>query len=228
MKNWDSKELLKFSTWLWEERQFTYSMLVFHGFCWGLKIGTQLNLKWSDIIYENGKPKSILKIEDEVDREISENCQIMNAIYFNYLKPKTNDLMYINRKTNKIIETSNLSKNLQRFSNEYVIDVYMEDKNEMFYPMKGSTFQLAWVIDMLKEYNNTRKAFIDIGKFLGKNSIKEMINFVGFEPIEPNDNIEMKFDILERLGVRVSEYETEYLNGLKLIRTAFQIEFEDK
>jgi len=226
MKNWNSKELLKFSTWLWEDRQFTYSMLVFHGFCWGLKIGTQLNLKWSDIIDEKGNPKSVLKIKDEMDRGISHNCKIMNMIYYNYLNPKTNELIYINKKTNKIIETSNLSKNLQRFSNEYVVNVYMEDKNEMFVPMKGSTFQLAWTIDMLDIYNNTRKAFYDIGKFIGKSTVKEMVSFVGYEPIEPNDDIEMKFDILERLGVEIRESHVEYLNGIKLIRKAFQIDFK--
>ena len=150
----------------------------------------------------------------------------MNMIYYNYLNPKTNELIYINKKTNKIIETSNLSKNLQRFSNEYVVNVYMEDKNEMFVPMKGSTFQLAWTIDMLDIYNNTRKAFYDIGKFIGKSTIKEMVSFVGYEPIEPNEDIEMKFDILERLGVEIRESHVEYLNGIKLIRKAFQIDFK--
>ena len=113
-KNWNTKEVLKFSTWLWDERQYSYSLLAMHGICWGLKIGNQLNLKWEDIIDERGNPKDVLIIDKESEPiEISPFCKELNCILFRELKPQINDFIYINYKTKKLIETSNLSKNLK-------------------------------------------------------------------------------------------------------------------
>ena len=203
-QKWNTKEILKFSTWLWDERQYSYSLLALHGICWGLKIGTQLNLKWNDIIDEKGNSKDILNIGNDIDPiTISSFCKELNFVVFQALMPERADLIYINYKTKKIIETSNLSKNLQRFSEAYLVEVYGEESVLNFETMKGTTFQLAWVLDMLKLYNYTKKAFIDVGKFIGKKTLKEMINFVGFEPLEPTEEIKMCFDLIDNQGVKI-------------------------
>lgn len=202
--NWDTKEILKFSTWLWDERQYSYSLLAMHGICWGLKIGSQLNLKWEDIIDKNGNPKDVLMIDKESEPiVISPFCKELNNMVFRELKPNLSDLIYVNYKTKKVIETSNLSKNLQRFSESYIIDLYGEESVSKFETMKGSTFQLAWVHDMLSIYNYSKKSFIDVGIYIGKNTLKEMIKFVGFEPKEPIQEIKMRFDLIDAQGVQI-------------------------
>lgn len=202
--NWNTKEILKFSTWLWEERQYSYSLLAIHGICWGLKIGNQLNLKWEDIIDEKGNPKDILIIDKDIDSiKISPFCKELNSILYQELKPNKSDLIYVNYKTKKVIETSNLSKNLQRFSEAYLIDFYGEDFVSKFETMKGTTFQLAWVLDMLESYNYSKKAFIEVGNYIGKKTLKEMINFVGCEPKVPIEEIKIRFDLIDSQGVQI-------------------------
>ena len=202
--NWNTKEILKFSTWLWEERQYSYSLLAMHGICWGLKIGSQLNLKWEDIIDEKGNPKDVLTIDKDVDSiKISPFCKELNSIVYQELKPNKSDLIYINYKTKKVIETSNLSKNLQRFSEAYLIDLYGEAFASKFETMKGTTFQLAWVLDMLESYKYSKKAFIEVGNYIGKKTLKEMINFVGFEPKAPIEEIKIRFDLIDNQGVKI-------------------------
>lgn len=202
--NWNTKEILKFSTWLWDERQYSYSLLAMHGICWGLKIGSQLNLKWEDIIDEKGNPKDVLIIDKESEPiKISPFCRELNNMVFRELKPKISDLIYVNYKTKKVIETSNLSKNLQRFSESYIIDLYGDDAVSKFETMKGTTFQLAWVLDMLSIYNYSKKSFVDVGSYIGKSTLKEMIKFVGFEPKEPIQEIKMRFDLIDAQGVQI-------------------------
>ena len=203
-QNWNTKEILKFSTWLWDERQYSYSLLALHGICWGLKIGTQLNLKWDDIIDEEGNSKDFLNISNDIEPiPISPFCKELNQILFKKQRIKLSDLIYVNYKTKKIIETSNLSKNLQRFSEAYLIEEYGKDNGLNFETMKGTTFQLAWVLDMLKIHNYTKKSFLDVGKYIGKKTLKEMINFVGFEPEEPTEEIKMRFDLIDNQGVQI-------------------------
>jgi hypothetical protein len=202
--NWNTKEILKFSTWLWDERQYSYSLLAMHGICWGLKIGSQLNLKWEDIIDEKGNPKDVLIIDKESEPiKISPFCKELNTMVFRELKPQKSDLIYINYKTKKLIETSNLSKNLQRFSEAFLNEIYGDDAVSKYEPMKGTTFQLAWVLDMLSTFNFSKKSFIDVGNYIGKKTLKEMIKFVGFEPKEPNEEIKMRFNLIDAQGVQI-------------------------
>lgn len=203
-KNWNTQEILKFSTWLWDERQYSYSLLAMHGICWGLKIGNQLNLKWEDIIDDKGNPKDVLILDKESEPiEISPFCKELNHLVFHELKPNKSDLIYVNYKTKKVIETSNLSKNLQRFSEAYLTEVYGEGSVSKFETMRGTTFQLAWVLDMLSTYEYSKKSFIDVGNYIGKKTLKEMIKFVGFEPKEPIENIKMRFDLIDAQGVQI-------------------------
>jgi len=226
-QNWNTKEILKFSTWLWDEQQYSYSLLALHGIFWGLKIGTQLNLKWNDIINENGIPKDVLNINSDIDSIlISPFCKEVNNMAFQELRPNITDLIYINNKTKKIIETSNLSKNLQRFSEVYLLEEYGEGNELNLEPMKGTTFQLAWVLDMLKINNYSKKSFLDVGKYIGKKTLKEMINFVGFEPIEPTEEIKMRFDLIDNQGVQIVKQIVNKV-GNKNKRSDFIFVFKD-
>ena len=152
LKHWNTKDILNFALWLWEEKQTAYSLLAIHGTCWGLKIGTQLALKWEDIIDEKGNTKKYLDLKGEdSNREISPFCAQLNFLIYKELKPKKEELIYVNHKTKKIIETSNLSKNLQRFAEAYMNENNINSLD--YYPIKGASFQIAWARDIL-EINN--------------------------------------------------------------------------
>jgi hypothetical protein len=155
LKNWNTKDILKFANWLWEEKQYGFSLLAIHGVFLGLKTGTQLGLKWEDFIDEKGKPKLQLDLKGkEQNREISSLCAKLNFAFYNELRPKKEDFIYVNFKTKKVIESSNISRNLQRLAELYLVDNNIKIYD--YFPIKGNSFQIAWAIDIL-EFNNYSK-----------------------------------------------------------------------
>ena len=222
LKNWNTKDILKFANWLWEEKQYGFSLLAIHGVILGLKTGTQLGLKWGDFIDEKGKPKLQLDLKGkEQNREISPLCAQLNYALYNELKPKKEDYIYINFKTKKIIEGTNLSKNLQRYAEAYLIDNNLNVYD--YYPIKGNSFQVAWALDIIKYNNYSKKAFADLTEFLGKKSIKELIEFVGVSPIEEST---IRFDMLEIKKVRLL-IEPIVKNKNSLSRPDFMFVFDE-
>ena len=198
-KNWNTKDILKFANWLWEEKQYGFSLLAIHGVFLGLKTGTQLGLKWEDFIDEKGNPKLQLDLKGkEQNREISPLCAELNFNLFNELKPKKDDFIYVNFKTKKIIEATNLSKNLQRYAEAYLIENSIKIYD--YCPIKGNSFQIAWARDILEFNNYSKRAFTDLTEFLGKKSIKELIEFVG---VSPKEESTIRFDMIDIKNVKL-------------------------
>jgi hypothetical protein len=216
-RNWKSEEILKFAEWLWDNDQRSYSILAMHGVCWGIKIGNLLKMKWSDII-ENDSAKNELNIENQIIN-ISPFCQKLNLTLYKELKPTINNFIHVN-KTGKLIDTSNLSKNLQRLSEKYSEDCDIEI-NELK-PLIGSSFQIAWIIDMLEFNHYSKNAFIDIAKYLKKKSVKDLEDYVGLNPKET----QMKFDLLDSKGAEIIMQPKELIKG-KIIRKDFSIRFNN-
>ena len=217
-RNWTSEEILKFAEWLWENDQRSYSILAMHGVCWGIKIGNLLEMKWSDII-ENGKPKTEIIIEKETIK-VSPFCQELNYTLFRELRPNINDYIHIN-KTGKLIDTSNLSKNLQRLSEKYSIE--NEINTDELKPLIGSSFQIAWIIDML-EYNHfSKNAFSDLAKHLKKKTVKDLEEYIGLKPKETL----IKHDLLDTKGAEIILESMEIKNGKKS-KKDFTIRFNNK
>ncbi len=213
MKTWDTTEILKFSSWLWDEKHYAYSLLTIHGICFGIKVSQQLKLKWSDLINEKNKPKAEINVRGN-NILISSFASNITEIAFEELKPLKTDLVYVNTKTNKIIEISNLSKNLNRLKNQYLIDEYGE--NVMLIEDLGAfTFQKVWALENLKKHNFSKDAFIGIGYYLGKKTIPEMVKFVGIEPIE-KEMIKPRFDIIDDTGVQIVRQHRGIRNRNKL------------
>jgi hypothetical protein len=186
-RNWNSKEILKFAEWLWDNNQTSYSILAIHGVCWGVKIGNLLEMKWSDII-ENGISKTEIIIDKEIIK-VSPFCQQLNETLFQEFKADINNKIHIN-KTGKIIDTSNLSKNLQRLSEKYSKECEIELQD--LKPLIGSSFQIAWIIDML-EYNHfSKNAFSDLAKHLKKKTVKDLEEYIGLTPKET----QIKYDLI--------------------------------
>lgn len=198
LKNWNTKDILKFANWLWEEKQYGFSLLAMHGTFLGLKTGTQLGLKWEDIIDEKGNPKLELDLKGkDQNREISPLCLQLNFALYSELRANRTDFIYINYKTKKLIEPTNLSKNLQKYAEAYLIhnNINVYD----YYPIKGNSFQIAWAKDILEFNNYSKKSFTDLTEFLGKKSIKELIDFVGVSPIEETT---IRFDMPDIKNVK--------------------------
>ncbi len=216
-RNWTSKEILKFAEWLWENDQRSYSILAMHGVCWGIKIGALLDMKWSDII-ENGIPKNEIIIEKETIK-VSPFCQQLNFTLFMELSPNINDYIHVN-KTGKLIDTSNLSKNLQRLSDKYSIENEINTDN--LKPLIGSSFQIAWIIDML-EYNHFSKtAFSDLAKHLKKKTVKDLEEYIGLKPMETL----IKHDLLDTKGAEIIMQQLVVINGKKT-KKDFSITFKN-
>lgn len=200
MRHWSTKELWEFAMWQWEQKYYEYFLLTIHGTCWGIKIGQQLKIKWEDLINKTHKPKSKLAI-DGVDQgiEISPFCQELNFMIFKELKPNLNELVYTNFRTKKPIDYKNLSKNMQRMADGYSADTKFDARE--LYPIKGMSFQIAWAIDVLKYNKFSRQAFADVGAYLGKQNVPDMIEFVKLKPIETIT--EIRFDLVDLKNAKI-------------------------
>jgi hypothetical protein len=200
VRYWSTKELWEFAMWQWEQKYYEYFLLTIHGTCWGIKIGQQLKIKWVDLINKTHTPKSKLVI-DGVDHgiEISPFCQELNLMIFKELKPNLNELVYTNFRTKKPIDYKNLSKNLQRMADGYKAETKFNAQE--LYPIKGMSFQIAWAIDVLKYNKFSRQAFADVGAYLGKQNVPDMIEFVKLKPVE--QTTEIRFDLVDLKNARI-------------------------
>jgi hypothetical protein len=217
-RNWTSQEILKFAEWLWENDQRSYSILAMHGVCWGIKIGNLLEMKWSDII-ENGRSKTELTFDKEVIK-VSLFCQKLNETLYKELRPEINSKIHIN-KTGKVIDTSNLSKNLQRLSEKYSKDCGVDLIG--LNPLIGSSFQIAWLIDMLEFNHFSKNAFSDLAKHVKKKTVKDLEDYVGMKPMDT----QIKYDLLDSKGAEIILQPIEMLNGKRIIKD-FAIRFNNK
>ena len=216
-RNWTSEEILKFAEWLWENNQRSYSILAMHGVCWGIKIGNLLEMKWSDII-ENGKAKTELIFDKEVIK-VSSFCQQLNETLYKELRPEINSKIHIN-KTGKVIDTSNLSKNLQRLSEKYSKEFEIELVG--LNPLIGSSFQIAWIIDMLEFNHFSKNAFSDLAKHLKKKTMKDLEEYIGIKPKET----QIKYDLLDTKGAKLTIHHLGIINGKKSSKD-FSITFKN-
>lgn len=200
MRHWTTKELWHFSEWIWEQKYYEYSLLTIHGTCWGIKIGQQLKIKWGDLIDKSQTPKTKLFIEGlDTGIDISSFCKEFNLMIFKELRPKPDELVYTHFRTKKPIDYKNLSKNLQRMAEGYFADSKID--SEELYPIKGTSLQIAWAIDVLKHNKLSRQAFADVGAYLGKQNVPDMIEFVKLKPVEPIT--EIRFDLVDLKNAKI-------------------------
>ena len=200
MRHWSTKELWEFAMWQWEQKYYEYFLLTIHGTCWGIKIGQQLRITWGDLIDKSQLPKSTLFIDGEDTKiGISQFCQELNLMIFKELRPSFDELVYTNFRTKKPIDYKNLSKNLQRMANGYIAETKFNACE--LYPLKGMSFQIAWVIDVLKHNKFSRQAFAEVGAYLGKQNVPDMIEFVKLKPVEPV--IDIRFDLVDLKNAKI-------------------------
>jgi hypothetical protein len=199
-KNWTSKALVFFGMWLWREKEYGHAMLCLHAPQWGLKIGTQLNITWNDVmITETGLSKHELWIRDKETphREINDFIgQLLNMAYYELsnesLIKNADDSIYMNYRTGKPLTSSTLNRELQAHVKQFEYDIKKRTGVVLNYkPLKTNAFEIAWAMDMVKKYNYSKQVFIAVSNFMGHRTLKDTIKLLELEPIE---KIEFDFD----------------------------------
>lgn len=188
-RNWTSEALMLFGRWLWKEQKYGYAMLCLHGPQWGLKIGAQVSIRWCDVInIGNGKCYDTLIIPNKahISRPINgflKDC-IEHAYHSLYIK-KPDENMYINYNVHTPLTPSTLNRDFQIRSKQfekYVFDLTGHKLN--FKLFKTNVFEIAWALDVLKHYNYSKQAFIEVSKHMGHRTVKDTCELLGVEPRE--------------------------------------------
>jgi hypothetical protein len=196
LKNWTSKALVFFGMWLWREKEYGHAMLCMHAPQWGLKIGTQLNITWDDVIFtEEGLCKHELWIRDKETphRKINQFIsRLIEMAYYELPIENIEDSLYINYRTGKPLSSSTLNRELQAHVKRFEDDIKKRTGVILNYkPLKTNAFEIAWAMDMVKKYNYSKQVFIAVSNFMGHRTLKDTIKLLELEPIE---KIEFDFD----------------------------------
>ena len=179
-------EYLAFSDELFIGGYYGESLLVLHGISFGVKIGKQLKLKWSDFINEKGQIKDFIVIDGQTI-PLNEKSKLRTFRTYKLLKDKINlsDYIYTTKKGN-VLSTDNLSKNLKRLAKK-IFDIDYKD-------LTPTSLEKAWALSIIEHNNYSKSIFIELKEYLGKKSMTELIEFVGVEPKEKNI---IRFDLID-------------------------------
>lgn len=198
--HWNSKALILLGMWLWEQGEYGHALLCMHGPHFGIKIGTQLKIRWYDVFntddtdytldsfYIPGKDEAIREINYWVSDNIITAYRTLPIEYID-------DSMYMNYKTGKPLTSSTLNRELQRFSEKFLDDIKVKTGIKLnFKPLKTNAFEIAWALDMVKKYNYSKLVFSAVSKTMGHRTVKDTIELL---EVAPTDNIVMRYDLIE-------------------------------
>ena len=179
------KDFLKFSDELYLQGYYGESLLVLHGISFGVKIGKQLKLKWSDFINDKGHAKDFVVIDGR-PIPINEICRLRTVLVYRLLygKVKLNDFIYTTKK-GVVLSTSNLSKDLKRLAKK-LYNIEYDD-------LTSSSLEKMWALSIIEHNGYDKSIFIFLRDYMGKRTTTELIEFVGVEPKEKNI---IRFDLI--------------------------------
>ncbi len=213
-KIWETSILINFGYWLIDiKKEYGYGLLCIHSTCLGAKVGTLLDLKWKDFFindvsddYKNEMlnciPVEVLEIKNSKNStrkfyEISEFMQkITRNTFINNFHVDNRDgenFVYVTTKKTRQLSTTSLNKELNKLYEQYAeyINLKFNIKLNMR-QLKTNAFEIAWGREMIKEYNYSKKVFIEISKYMGHRSVQDTIELLEINPIE---KIRMCFDL---------------------------------
>lgn len=202
---WTSENLVMFGMWLVNKGEHGYGLLCIHGTTIGIKIGTLLKLKWKDYIEDyNEQAKFILEIYDE-KKSTLHTYPLSNFILrytewaykndFNDEFRAIDSPIYSNCKTGKVLTTSSLNRELNKFYQEFRQEVYSKTYLDLkLRELKTNAFEIAWARDFVTKYNLAKKAFIIISKYMGHRKVNDTITLL---ELEPNDEIIISYDLFD-------------------------------
>lgn len=197
---WNTEALVLFGTWLLRKKQTGYGMLCVHAPILGIKIGSLLKLKWGDFIDPlTNRCETTLEIDDDKigSRELSEYLQRITSFVFHRMQEegevKLEDYVYTNPKTGKVLTTSTLKRELQKQFMDFKDEVFQKTFLDLkFRPIETNSFEIAWGRDMVALYFYSKKAFIEVSKFLGHRTVAYTMEYLELDYI---DEIRLRFDL---------------------------------
>ena len=187
-KHWSSELLTLLGIWLWEQGEYGHALLCITGPQWGFKMSTQLKICWNDVVdFEDYFVKSEFYFEDEnTTRQIT-------GLAYKYIElagdivdiDYVEDSMYKNYKTGKLLSTSTLNRELQKFSEAFLAD--LEERTGKVFslkPLKSNAFQIACMMKQLQKYHYSKRCFVSVSKFMGHRTLKDTIKLLEVEPFD--------------------------------------------
>ncbi|RZJ36579.1 MAG: hypothetical protein EOO51_00220 [Flavobacterium sp.] len=198
-KNWNSKALILFGTWLWQQQEYGHALLCTHAPFWGFKIGTQLKVCWDDVIHtEDGMCRVELNLPDRNIAPRPINIYLKQSIETAYAEldiVNVGDSLYMNYKTGKPLTSSTLNRELQRFAEKFLAFIKETTDIELDYkPLKTNAFEIAWALDMVKKYNHSPAVFKLVSTFMGHRTVKDTIDLL---EVQPNAITYVEFDLIK-------------------------------
>lgn len=182
-----------FGDWLLTKERYGHALLCFHGPAYGLKMKDLLELKWKDFVNWKGDLYLMLTLENnKVKRRY--NSWLVRAktvlVYHELLKireVKGDDYVYSYTTSAKVLTTTNLNKEFNRYLEEFKEDMFKKGSVSILTrPFKSNAFEIAWARHFLKQYQYTKKAVITVSKYLGHPSVQYTLKLL---EIEVNDEI---------------------------------------
>lgn len=222
---WDSESLVVFGMWLVRKGEYGYGLLIIHGSCLGIKIGSLLKLTWDDFILldnpndpidnDNCSAKNELRIHSKKNSavqiiELSRFIQRYTLSVFLDLNNNKQKDIYINSKTGKNLTTSSLNKELNKLYEQFKSEVYSLTNLELkFRDLKTNTFEIAWGRDMILKYNCTKKVFIELSKYMGHRTVNDTIELL---ELKPNDTIKFSHNLFDPQWRKQNDLENLFNN----------------
>lgn len=196
-RHWKSEELILFGLWLWKIGEYGHAMLSIHAPNWGLKIGEQLKLTWSDVFdIETGVPLAELSMfggnsKRPIRNVVREN--LIEAVKVLDVKDG-NSPLYVNSKTGKPLTSSTLNRELQRFAKMFLADIKQQTGLEFdLKEIKTNAFEIAWAKDVTRDNNYIKEIYPLLSRYMGHRTVKDTIALLEEEPGSPH-SVQIRFD----------------------------------
>ena len=222
---WTTELLNLFGLWLIDRGEIGYGLLSIHGSTLGIKIGDMLDIRWGDFIGDDGECTDLLTFEtkkvnkNSFDyRELSEYVREITSEVFSTLPTKDTPYNYVYTKKNseQNLSTSTLNRELQGFQKICIVEIFqLVGQRLELKPLKTNAFEIAWARDLVLSYKLSKKAFIEVSKFMGHRTVKETVSLL---ELEPNDDIQFVFNYY-------NPSEANRKNLLKLFKDAKHLKY---
>lgn len=186
--HWSSELLTLLGIWLFEKGEIGHALLCITGPQWGLKIGSQLKIKWDDVVYyDDGMMRIELFSEDELTNRpiLGLSYKYIELAYGVVDIDDAEDTIYMNYKTRKPLSTSTLNRELQKFSKQFLKEIEEKTGQEFnLKPLKSNAFQIACVLKLLKKYHYSKRCFTSVSNYMGHRTLKDTIKLLEVEPFD--------------------------------------------
>ncbi len=191
LKHWTGKQLIYFSEFIWSPDNYGWSLLALHSTSWGMKMFDMLKLKWKDILNEDMSLKEWMDYpKNKKSRPILTNTAItrsINKVIDLGGTIKLDEPIYVNHK-DKPLSTSTLNREFNNLVKGFKREIdRTTNRTWNLKPIKSNTFEIAWALDQLNEFDFDSRMFGIVSRHMGHNSIADTIKLLEVEPREDDE-----------------------------------------